>query len=86
MYFAPAWMLGSTMRDVAHLQSLARGRHDLHDPDGALGTPRVLVELGLLVALRGKHERVEVVLLPVLLKKNERLLEALPLRRARWDS
>jgi len=42
--FGAAVDVGSRLSDVAHLQSLAGGRHDLHHPDGPTWLFRVLVQ------------------------------------------
>src|SRR5436190_21469185 len=54
------------LRDVADLQEPARFRHDLHDADGTDRAPRVLVEPGLLIALRSHQQEIDVVTVAVL--------------------
>ena len=76
--------VGLGLVDVADLHVLARGWHDLHDPDRPDGTPGLLTELRLLIALRHQQQVIEVVAVSVLVEERDRLLESLDvLRRCR---
>ena len=65
--------------DVADLQLLAGGRHDLHDADGAHRALGVLIELGLLVSLGRHQQEVHLVLVAVLPEQLDHRLELLAL-------
>ena len=61
--------VGFDLGDVADLEVLAGGGHDLHHADRAHGTLDVLVQRRLLIALRGHQQVIDVVLRAVLLEE-----------------
>src|SRR5262245_3337730 len=67
--------VGLDLVDVAHPHVLARGRHDLHDADGADGAALALVELRFLISLLHQQQILHFVLVAVLAKKRHRPLE-----------
>ena len=66
--------------DVANAHGLAGRRHQLHDADGPAATAGVLPESRFLVALRDQQERVEGVLVGILVEDLEGVPEALQAR------
>ena len=77
MYLAPAWMFGSVTWMSPTFSSAPVAGMICITPIAPTWLFALLVELRLLVALRGQHQRIEAVLRAVLLEQRERLLEAL---------
>ena len=77
MYFAPPWMFDSVTVMSPTLSDCPVAGMSCITPIAPTGLFLLLVERRLLVALRGQHQRVEVVLLAVFLEERNRLLEPL---------